>query len=129
MSMTDSRQLVGLIGPTMVALGVTEAMNMGVFARQIAPVVYLNGAILFVAGLAIVRVHNLWTWRSPIILTLTGWAALIGGLWRMAVPNAQQAAEYVTTYVVLAVICAGGAILSAKAHGLKVYSARDSSDV
>ncbi len=77
--MTHSRHLAGLIGPAMVGLGVTEAINMDVFANQIAPVVYLNGAILFVAGLAIVRAHNLWAWRWPDIMTLTGWVALIGG--------------------------------------------------
>src|SRR5450631_621830 len=79
MVMTDSKQLAGLIGPTMVALGTTEAINIEVFSNQIAPVVYLNGAILFVAGLAIVRAHNLWTWRWPVIMTLTGWVALFGG--------------------------------------------------
>lgn len=126
--MTDSRQLAGLIGPTMVALGVTEAINMDVFANQIAPVVYLNGAILFVAGLALVRAHNLWTWRWPIIITLTGWVALIVGLWRMAVPDAPQAAENVVTYVVLAAIGAIGAILSVKAYGSRMFSALGPSD-
>ena len=127
--MTDSRQLAGLIGPTMVALGVTEAINMDVFAKQIAPVVYLNGAILFVAGLSIVRTHNLWTWHWPIIITLTGWVALIGGLWRMAAPDAPQAAENVFTYLVLAAIGAIGATLSVKAYGPKVRSAQEPSDV
>lgn len=60
-AMTDSRRLAGLIGPIMVAIGATEASNMDIFSNQIAPVVYLNGAILFVAGLAILRAHNLWT--------------------------------------------------------------------
>jgi hypothetical protein len=96
-AMTDSRQLAGLIGPTMVAIGATEASNMDIFSNQIAPVVYLNGTILFVAGLAIVRAHNLWTWRWPVMLTLTGWVALIAGLWRMAAPNALQASENALT--------------------------------
>jgi hypothetical protein len=115
--MTDTKQLAGLIGPTMIAIGITEAMNMDVFANQIAPVVYLNGAILFVAGLAVVRANNLWTWRWPVIITLTGWITLGIGLWRMAVPDAPQAAENVVTYVVLATIGAIGVILSVKAYG------------
>lgn len=126
--MTDSRELAGLIGPAMVALAVTEAINMDAFANQIAPVVYLNGAILFVAGLAIVRAHNLWTWRWPIIVTLTGWVTLLGGLWRMAAPDAPQAAENVVTYVVLAAVGAIGAILSVKAYGPKASSAREPTD-
>jgi hypothetical protein len=126
--MKDSRELAGLIGPTMVALGVTEAMNINVFANQIAPVVYLNGAILFVIGLAVVRAHNLWIWRWPVIVTLTGWVTLIGGLWRMAVPGAPQAAEHFLTYVVLAAIGAIGAILSFKAYrpnGLHIQAPSD----
>ena len=127
--MTNSKQLAGLIGPTMVALGATEASNMEVFSNQIAPVVYLNGSILFVAGLAIVRTHNLWTWRWPVIMTLTGWVALFGGLWRMAAPNAPQAAENVLTYAMLATISAIGVILSVKAYGSKVFSAEEPPDV
>ena len=127
--MMDSRQLAGLIGPTMVALGVTEAINIDAFANQIAPVVYLNGAILFVAGLAVVRAHNLWTWRWPVVMTLTGWVALIGGLWRMASPDAPQAADNVFTYVVLAAIGAIGTILSVKAYGPKKFSTQEFRDV
>ena len=127
--MTDPRQLAGLIGPTMVAIGVTEAMNIGTFANQIAPVVYLNGAILFVAGLAIVRSYNLWTWHWPVIITLTGWVAMIGGLWRMVAPDAPQAAENGLTYVVLAAIGAIGVILSFKAYGPKVSLAQEPPDV
>ena len=124
----DSKKLAVLVGPTLIALGVTEAINLDVFANQIAPVVYLNGAILFVAGLAIIRTHNLWTWRWPIILTLTGWGALIGGLWRMALPNAPQLAENALTYLVLATIVAFGAILSVKAYGSEVSAAQKPSD-
>ena len=129
MIMTDSRQLAGLIGPTMIAIGVTEAINLDVFANQIAPVVYLNGAILFVAGLALVRAHNLWTWRWPVIITLTGWVTLIGGLWRMAMPEAPQMAENAVTYLVLSAIGAIGIVLSVKAYGSKVSSAQENSDV
>jgi len=69
-SATSSRQLPGLIGPTLIAVSRTEAMNMEAFTRQTAPVVYLNGAILFVAGLAVVRAHNRWIPNWPIIITL-----------------------------------------------------------
>ena len=127
--MTDPRQLAGLIGPTMVAIGVTEAINIDAFANQIAPVVYLNGAVLFVAGLAIVRAHNLWTWHWPVIITLTGWVAMIGGLWRMVAPDAPQAAENGLTYVVLAAIGAIGFILGVKAYGQKVPPAQETPDV
>ena len=112
-----SRQLAALIGPTMVVLGATEAFNMDIFAQQIAPVVYLNGMILFVVGLALVRVHNRWAWRWPTFITVTGWVMLAGGLYRMIAPGAPQMPAVIGTYVVLAVIVAVGLLLSFRAYG------------
>ncbi len=101
---------------------------MEMFSNQIAPVVYLNGAILFVAGLALVRAHNVWTWRWPVILTLLGWIALMGGLWRMAAPNAPQAPDNVLTYAGLAAVVAIGALLTIIAYGPKVLWTPKSTD-
>jgi len=129
MVVTYSKQLAALIGPTMIAIGATEAANMDAFANQAAPVVYLNGAILFVAGLAIVRTHNVWTWRWPAIITLSGWVALVGGVWRMAAPNAPQAPDNLLTYAVLAAIAAIGVLLSVIAYGEKVFATQRSTDV
>ena len=39
----SSKQLAGLIGPTLVALGAREALNIHIFENQIAAVVYFNG--------------------------------------------------------------------------------------
>ena len=89
--MTTSRHLAGLIGPTLVVLTVSEAMNFHIWATNMAPVTYLNGLISFVAGLAIVRVHNRWTRSWSVIVTLLGWIVLVGGLFRMFAPEAQQA--------------------------------------
>jgi hypothetical protein len=129
MQMTDSRQLSGLIGPTMIAIGVTEAMNINAFGSQTPSVVYLNGAILFTAGLAIVRTHNLWTWRWPVLVTLSGWAALAGGLWRMAAPAAPQASEGMLTYAVLAALDAIGLYLSVKGFAPQTSTARPPADL
>lgn len=110
--MIDSRQLAALIGPTMIALGATEALNLDMFAGQIAPVVYLNGAILFVAGLALVRAHNRWIWAWPVLITLTGWVLLLEGMYRMIAPAAPQAPQNGASYVMFAVLALTGAFLS-----------------
>ena len=112
-----SRQLAGLIGPTLVALGATEAFNMHIFEKQLAPVVYLNGTILFVAGLALVRAHHRWGWRWSTLITITGWVLLTGGLYRMMMPEAPQASANIGTYLVLASIVAIGLFLSFKGYG------------
>ena len=59
--MTNSKQLAGLFGPTLMALTISEALNLHIWRVNIVPVTYLNGLILFVAGLSIVRAHNRWT--------------------------------------------------------------------
>jgi len=114
--MVDSRQLAELIGPTLIALGATEALNLDMFAAQIAPLVYLNGTILFVVGLALVRAHNRWTRNWPILVTLIGWT-LLGGLYRMIAPEAPQAGAEILTYAMLAVIILVGLFLSYKGYG------------
>jgi hypothetical protein len=112
-----SRQLASLLGPTLVALGATEALNILAFENQIAPVVYLNGTILFVAGLALVRAHNRWAWRWPTFITVTGWVLLVGGLYRMIAPEAPQAHAGAGSYAVFAAIVAIGLFLSFKGYG------------
>lgn len=119
-AMTNSRTLARLIGPTMIALGATEAFNFEIFAGEIAPVVYLNGSILFVAGLALVNAHNEWSWRWPVLVTLTGWVLLVGGLYRMIAPSAPQAPQNATSYVMFAVLAAIGLVLSYKGYGQKI---------
>jgi hypothetical protein len=115
--MTKSQQLAGLIGPSLVALGVTEAINFHIFEQQIAPVVYLNGTILFVAGLALIRVHNRWSWNWPTLITATGWVLLVGGLYRMLRPEAPQIQAGGSAYAVIAVITVFGLFLSIKGYG------------
>ncbi len=89
--MTNSRRIAGLLGPTLIALSVSEALNLHLLTADIGPnlvhVVYLNGTLLFVAGLSIVRVHNYWTGRWPVLVTLVGWLAALGGLIRMFQEN------------------------------------------
>lgn len=74
------------------------------YAEQIPPVVYLSGVLLFVAGLAIVRVHNRWARDWTVLLTLTGWAALALGLLRMFAAGAYRASAAQTTPMVFMAI-------------------------
>jgi hypothetical protein len=86
----NSKQIAGLLGPTLIAISITESMNIDIFVNTSAHLVYLNGTLLFVAGLAIVRVHNRWTGGWPVLVTLVGWLAIFGGLIRMIAPVSAQ---------------------------------------
>jgi len=77
--MADSRRIAGLVGPVIVAMIMSENefVNPHLYDNQIPPVIYLSGTLLFVAGLAIVRGHNRWTGSWPVLVTLTGWFAMV----------------------------------------------------
>lgn len=122
MNAQNSVRLAGLVGPTLIALAVTEWANIGIFLAVIGPSygphVYLNGTLLFVAGLALVRAHNVWVRSWPVLITIIGWFALIVGLGRMAAPVSAQAAgaNPVTLYGSLALLLVIGFVLTYKAY-------------
>ena len=83
--MSNSKQIAALLGPTMVAMLVAEfpLLQPRLYDAQIPPVVYLSGVLMFVAGLAIVRAHNIWVRNWTVLVTLSGWVFLLLGLARM----------------------------------------------
>jgi hypothetical protein len=87
--MANSKDIAGLLGPAIVAITASETVNIHIWAGNSAAGVYLNGAILFVAGLAIIRAHNLWVRRWPVLITLSGWFYMLLGLFRMFFPELQ----------------------------------------
>jgi hypothetical protein len=125
--MTTSKSLAGLIGPTLIAMAASAA-NTSTSAQLIEqgardPVlIYVTGILLFVAGLAIVRAHNQWVAAWPVLVTVLGWLALVGGLCRMLFPiQLGEAALKVgqhtgLTLAASAVLFVVGAFLSFKAY-------------
>ena|SRR5450759_4873073 len=90
--MEDSKRIAGLLGPTLVAMLISEfpAVQPHLYDAQIPPVVYLSGTLLFVAGLAIVRSHNRWARNWTVLVTLSGWFCLMLGLVRMFAADSYQ---------------------------------------
>jgi len=128
-TMTNSKRIAGLLGPTLIALSVSEALNLRLMTAEIGPrlihLVYLNGTLLFVAGLAIVRVHNYWTGGWPVLVTLTGWISMLGGLIRMFAPvsgaefglDVQRPEQTISAvFALLIVLLAIGIVLTFKAY-------------
>lgn len=119
----DSRGIAGLVGPTLIAITTTETLNLRIWANNIAPVTYLNGTALFVAGLSIVRAHNRWRgW--PALVSLTGWLTLIAGLARMIAPEARQGGENAPTYLVIGTLFVLGVALTFNGYAPGRSSAR-----
>lgn len=116
--MANSKHIAGLIGPSIVAITISEMANIHIWAGNTAAGVYLNGAILFVAGLAIVRAHNLWVRSWPVLITLTGWLIMLLGLFRMFFPEMQlEAAKHTSAVGVEIMFVLGlGIFLTYKAY-------------
>ena len=112
-AMSSSRSIAAMVGPVLLAVSASEALNLRIWLGVAAPVVYLNGCLLFVAGLSIVRAHNVWTFRWPVAVTLIGWLALAAGLYRMFFPRAPQGGENLPTYALIVVLFATGCLLTA----------------
>lgn len=110
-----------MVGPVLVAVTVSESMNLRLMLSTPAPtvVVYLAGTLLLLAGVAIVRDHNRWTGGWPVLVTLTAAGdSRWGGLIRMFAPVfAQREAQNTTAvYATLAVGLAVGLFLTFKAY-------------
>ena len=121
--MPNSAYIARLLGPALIGITVTEWMNLDIFTAAIgpsfAPHVYLNGTLLFIAGLAIVRAHNVGSRRWPVLIALLGWVAVVAGLGRMAAPvSAQQAGQSAAVvYASLVALLAIGVVLTYKSYG------------
>ena len=116
--MTDPKRIAGLLGPALVVLSLSEAINPHIWATVSVTQTYLAGALWFVAGLAIIRAHNRWTGGWPVLVTLVGWFAILGGLFRMFAPefaqgNVPNASVVIGIQVVLLLI---GLVLTFKAY-------------
>jgi hypothetical protein len=51
------------------------------------PLLFLSGLLTLIGGLAIVNTHNVWQGGWPVIITVFGWLAVIGGAARMLFPQ------------------------------------------
>jgi len=116
--MTDPKRIAGLLGPTLVVLSVSEMITADIWASVSVTQTYLAGALWFVAGLAIIRAHNRWTGGWPALVTLVGWFAILGGLFRMFAPGFAQGATPNASVVlgIQAVLLLVGLVLTFKAY-------------
>ncbi len=114
--MIHSRQLAQIIGPTLSVMTLSEIKNLSIWESTIPSVIYLNGVLLFIGGIAIIRVHNFWVRSWIILITLMGWLTLLLGLLRMFFPTAKQAGENFSTYLLLTVLFVIGLFLTFKGY-------------
>ena len=52
-----------------------------------SPLVLISGVLAMTAGLSIVNTHNVWVLSWTLIVTLFGWALVLGGALRIVAPR------------------------------------------
>jgi hypothetical protein len=121
-ALENSKRIGGLIGPAAVGILVSESplIQPHLYEAQIPPVVYLSGVLLFIAGLAIVRAHNVWVRNWTVLITIVGWFGLVLGLVRMFAAGQYRAVTHdtsATTFIVFeAVLLIVSLVITFKAY-------------
>jgi len=94
--MGNSIFLARLIGPLLLAVGIGIFVN-GAIYRMLADeflrsraLIYLSGLLTMTAGLALILTHNVWRADWPVIITILGWLAAIGGAVRIIAPQGTE---------------------------------------
>lgn len=114
--MINSRQIAQIIGPTLSVMTFSEMINLSIWENNIPSVTFMNGVLLFIGGISIIRIHNFWVGNWTILLTLIAWFSIILGLLRMLFPTAKQANENLMTYLILTVLLVIGLFLTLKGY-------------
>ncbi len=81
------------LGPVILALSIPMIVtpsNLQETTRRFladSPLVLISGVLAMTAGLSIVNTHNVWVLNWTLIVTLFGWALLLGGASRIVAPR------------------------------------------
>ena len=98
--MTTSRYIARLMGPVLLIIGI--GMIMGMLTEGDAysslmkefigsrALIFITGALVLVAGLAVVNAHNLWVRDWRVIVTILGWLFILRGVMNLVFPGTVQ---------------------------------------
>lgn len=128
--MTNSELIAGLAGPLLITVAAALLINRRTVADLVTGAlngpefIFFSGIFTLLAGLAIVRTHNIWSAEWTVLVTILGWLCVIGGAIRIIWPervtglrNAIMRSENaVTAWALVALLL--GAFLTAKGYAL-----------
>ncbi len=91
--MATSILIAKLIGPIFLVAAVAMLANpkdiqeAGREFLKNRALIYLAGILAMLGGLAILINHNIWAADWPVLITVFGWASVLGGAVRIALPS------------------------------------------
>ena len=128
--MSNAELIAGFAGPLFMAVAAALLINRRTVADLVTGVlngpefIFFSGIFVLLAGLAIVRAHNVWAAEWTVLVTILGWLCIIGGLIRIIWPekvstmrnDAMRSENAVTAWALGALLL--GAFLTAKGYAL-----------
>ncbi len=112
-----SKKVGRYLGPVLTALFLSEIVTLHIYETPASShTVYLNGFVLLLFGFYIVSIHNVWTRRWPILITISGWGATTLGLFRLFFPTATQAPVNMPTYITVAAFAVIEILITIKSY-------------
>lgn len=91
--MQTSIYLAKLMGPVIAVAGLGFLVNRPAVIAMAEDfvnsrsMIFMSGIFALIGGLAIVNTHNVWVADWPVIITIFGWLAIVGGIVRMTMPE------------------------------------------
>jgi hypothetical protein len=91
--LATSNLIAKLIGPVLLVAAIAmlaDVKGMQEMGREFLrdrALIYVTGVLAMLGGLSVVNNHNIWIVDWPVIITLFGWAMIIGGAVRMGLPS------------------------------------------
>jgi hypothetical protein len=91
-----SHYIAKLMGPVLLAMGASMLLDGPIYHRMIDQYlssyafIYLSGLLALPLGIAILLAHNVWAPDWRILITLFGWLAMVGGVFRIVYPQLVQ---------------------------------------
>ena len=91
--MSLSVYLAWIFGPFFIVVGLSMLLNRAYYRDMVERFFndpqdyFFSGAAALAGGLALVAGHNVWVVDWPLLITLVGWAMVVKGVLRLAVPQ------------------------------------------
>jgi hypothetical protein len=129
---TNSELIAGLAGPVLAAVAIAILVNRRTITGLLGDAgngpgfIFFAGLLTLLAGLAIVRAHNIWAPDWRVLVTILGWVLVITGIIRIIWPDRVVAKRdlflrnenVITAWALVAL--ALGAFLTAKGYGILI---------
>ena len=128
--MSNAELIAGFAGPLFMAVAAALLVNRHTVAGLVTGVlnrpefIFFSGILTLLAGLAIVRTHNIWSAEWTVLVTVIGWLCVIGGIIRIIWPERvsslregmMRGENAVTAWALVTLLL--GAFLTAKGYAL-----------